>query len=132
MKVFYFGCHREAGHYWWRPGMRSLRSEETAGVPWGYWVDSILCPGYVKNEPYRRSKPEIEGEALLHHKDGWTALAFWDRSVDKRGGCNSNFFAEGTHSFDEMVKIAQEHFPEVWKRFPFEVRLAEESQKVAA
>lgn len=125
MKVFYFGCHREAGHYFWVPGMQYAWGVVRL-IPWRS-VDPTLCPG-ADPDPnvYRRTRPEVEGEALLHHKDGWTALSFWDRSVDERGGCNSQFFAEGTHTFEEMLALAREHFPEVMKRFAFEIRLAPE------
>jgi hypothetical protein len=126
MRVFYFGCHREAGHYLWVPGMRHSRDERL--LPWKH-LDGALCPG-VGPDPKRyweRTRPEVEGEAALHHQGGWTALAFWDRSADHPGACNSVFFAEGTHSFEEMKRIAREQFPEVWRRFTFEVRLAQEA-----
>jgi hypothetical protein len=125
MRFFYFGCHRESGHFFWDEAMRHAWDAERV-IPWER-VDGALCPG-ASQDPDRwweRTRPEVEGEAALHHKDGWTALAFWDRSVDHRSACNSVFFAEGTHSFAEMVQIAGAHFPQVWGRFAFTVRLAE-------
>jgi hypothetical protein len=66
------------------------------------------------------------GEALLHHRERagvtWTALAFWDRSVDDRYGSNSVFILRGALSFEEAVTLAREQFPEVWARFSFTVR----------
>jgi len=87
-----------------------------------------LCPGAANpREVWRvRSAEQIEGAALLHYKDGWTALSFWDRSIDKRSGCNSNFFAQGTHTFEEMLEIARAHFPAVMARFTFKIVPAEE------
>jgi hypothetical protein len=68
---------------------------------------------------------QVQGHAALHQKDGWTAICFWDRSEDKRGGCNSNFFAHGIFTFDEMVQISKEIFPTVWARFNFPVILVQ-------
>lgn len=117
-RVFYFGCCSESGHYLWRPGPRPYLCDGATlrhGQPWGARIDASLCVRGV----------QVEGLALIHHKDGWTALAFWDRSVDTRPGSNSVFLADGTHTFDQMVAIAKEHFPTVWQRFKFDVRLAE-------
>lgn len=104
MRVFYFGCYQRSGHFFWSPGMRNDWHAEKA-IPWEH-VDGVLCPGSTgdPNRPtWEMKRPQVQGEAALHRKDGWTALAFWDRSVDERGGCNSMLFAEGTHSFEEMV-----------------------------
>lgn len=108
MRVYYFGCNERAGHFLWDPSLFLTQNDDK--IPWRN-IDGGLCP---KNK-------EVEGEALLHVKDGWTAISFWDRSVDKRGACNSSFIAEGVHTFDEMCKIAQEKFPKVWGRFPFKI-----------
>jgi hypothetical protein len=39
--------------------------------------------------------PQIEdaqsGEARIHHVEGWTVLAFWDRSGDSRPSSHSTF-----------------------------------------
>ena len=116
-KVYYFGCVERAGHYMWNPPLDSAQwpyrydSDFFYNNPWGYEVDGRLCP----------SGPEIEGSALIHHKDGWTALAFWDRSIDKRGKCNSVFLAEGDFSFKDMVEIGRRHFSRVVNRFTFEI-----------
>lgn len=111
MKIYYFGCIGGPGHYMFKPN-GSTDWKFVDSNPWKFQVDSRLCP----------AGPEAEGRALIHHKDGWTALSFWDRSVDKRGKCNSNFLAEGTFTFDEMWYFAQQYFPHVTRRFNFEVR----------
>jgi hypothetical protein len=87
--------------------------EFTEKNPWGYKIDSGLC---LKTVGY-----EIEGIASIHQKDGWTALSFWDRSIDDRHKSNSNFLAEGTFNFEEMLAISKKHFPEIFERFKFEV-----------
>ena len=115
MKVFYFGCWGQPGHYARAAGTAKRYSAEEHEFceknPWGYEIDGGLCP----------KGPEIQGRALVHHKDGWTAMCFCDRSVDKRGKCNSGFFAEGTWSFSAMLEIAKKHFPEVISRLEFDV-----------
>lgn len=109
MKTLYFGCWgNSTGHYlfeseYQKPPMNT--------VPWDS-IDGGLAPAGVKQR---------EGVAELHHKNGWTALAFWDRSVDKRPNSNSALFAEGTHSFDEMIQIAKDNFPQIMNRFNFPI-----------
>lgn len=112
----YFGCeNRESGHYLWMPGMHS--------VP--YHVQRDQLPGPLQphglDGTYAPLGPEVEGQALLHHVHGRTVLAFWDRSVDHRGGSNSAFILSGRLTFEEAVAQARAAFPEVWARFPFEV-----------
>jgi hypothetical protein len=113
MDIYYFGCINRPGHYLFAPGSRRTIEPSRIGLPWDWAIDSGLCP----------PGPEIEGHALLHHKGGWTAIAFWDRSVDPRGKCNSGFYALGTLTFEEMVERAKANFPEVWARFHFPVIL---------
>lgn len=57
-------------------------------------------------------------------KDGWTAVAFWDRSGgDTRPGCNSVFLARATLSGGELLHMAREQWPEVWNRPGFPIKL---------
>ncbi len=110
--VFYFGCIGDIGHYMFNTHGRSVR--DVGDMPWGrYGEDGKLPP---------EEGGQVQGEALVHHKDGWTALSFWDRSVDTRFGCNSNFFFRGTYDFAEAVALARTAFPQVWARFTFDVR----------
>lgn len=99
--VYYFGCHREAGHYMFRPGMISdwdfLHSN-----PWGTSIDDGLA---------------ARGAGFsLHHKGGWTAIAKVDYSVDTRPGSNCAFLARGDFTLEQMLRLAEENFPEVAKR----------------
>jgi hypothetical protein len=110
-KVFFFGClkdmdeqHTEAGHYLREPGYRQA-DRRSVITPFGS-LDGTLCP----------TGGEQQGLAKLHHKDGWTAMGFWDRTGDTRMGSNSNFIVRGTYTFEEMCKLAQEQYPELWKR----------------
>jgi len=115
--MYYFGCIRESGHYLWDEHCHSAGRAERSAIPWGDERDAGLCP----------KGHQHEGHAALHYKDGWTALAFWDRSVDHRTGSNSNFFAVGTYDAHTMLALVRERFPTIWKRFGFDVRVVEVS-----
>lgn len=88
------------------------------------WNDAALCPG--PRERWTNTvwcEDQHEGLAALHHKDGWTALAWWDRSVDKRHNSNSVLIAEGTFTADEMLDMGRRHFPTVMGRFTYDIRV---------
>ena len=128
--MFYFGPWDSPGHYLFDESGRTVYGERERLLPWGHCgqeigIDGVLQPGCFKNNRDRWSHrgAEEQGEAVLHHKDGWTALSFWDRSVDKRGACNSTYFAQGTFSFDDMVAMAKERFAVRWNRMNFPVYL---------
>ena len=118
--VQYFGCWQQVGH---RLFSHEGYADNRITNPWGEWrdVDGTLAPRYASLHRYDPGAPHPEGHAKLHHKDGWTALAFWDYSVDRRGNSNSAFFIEGTHSFDEAVALATKAYPQTWARFNFKV-----------
>jgi hypothetical protein len=136
LEFYYFGCWEQPGHYWRAPHYVSSHSiEERVGPNIHPRIDGGFCPGVVhprKSQFDRRTRPEVEGEAALHYVDGWTILGYWDRSVDGRGGCNSNFVALGSHDFDTMLDIAQVKFSSVLDRIHdrFEVELVVEEQRL--
>lgn len=125
MRALYFGCprgvygYREAGHRFVEPGGRAARTRDAeVAQPWGLTVDGQLAP----REYDSRRAPEMpQGVAALHHKDGWTALSFWDRSGDSRGASSSTFLFEATLDFDQALSAARERFPALFERFSFEV-----------
>ncbi len=107
---YYFGCHKEVGHFLWQHGMNRARHFDYRN--WVESKDSIFCP----------QDSNRQGVAALHHLFGnITVLAFWDNSVDIRGQSNSHFFLRGIHSFGEAVEKAKIIFPEVFARFEFEI-----------
>lgn len=114
--VYYNGCWGETGHYLWDRTRRKAYS-----VP----ADFPVAPHVLDSGFLPPGQPQVEGRATLCHVNGWTVLAFWDRSVDTRGKSNSAFVARGTLDFDAMVAAAKAAFPSVWGRFGFEVRLAD-------
>ncbi len=128
VKMYYFGCVERAGHFLWDKSLsgRSLSSEKEPSLPWNPdrgEVDGVLQhhSDECKKRAYCGCGSSTEGKALVHHKNGWTALSFWDRSVDSRGGCNSTFFAQGDFTFDDMVQLAKVNFPSIWNRYKFSV-----------
>jgi len=112
-RIYYFG-YNGSGHHMVNEGFEVLPwSMKDDCTPWGMFTDGTLCPdlkGY-----------QTEGVAALHHKDGWTALAFWDRSGDKRFNSNSAFFTQGEYTFEEMLAIAKERFGGVFARIKFQI-----------
>lgn len=104
----YFGCHRRAGHYLFKPGMRETYGQEYRKL---LNFDGLLPlqgdrAGYV---------------ATVSRLGAWgaTALAFWDYTVDTRPGSNSVFYAPSlTIEPDELLVQARAQFPEVWQRLP--------------
>lgn len=128
-RMFYFGPWDQPGHYLFTERRTKVWGDESdaEGFPWrsGYGIDGVLQPGCHKDRDGRwthRGSPEVEGAAVLHHRAGWTAISFWDRSVDKRGACNSTYFAEGLFTFEQMVEMAKARFSERWNKMQFEVR----------
>ena len=95
MRIYYFGCVGEAGHYMHTPELRH---------DWDF----------MRNNPWARNLDDaFKG---LRHKDGWTALAMYDYTVDSRPGSNSIFLAEGMFSEEEMSTLALQFFPTIAKR----------------
>src|SRR5690349_12595926 len=89
--AYYFGCVGECGHRLWDSLLRRRPwFEARDGLPWGNRIDGGLCS----------IRTRTPGIARLHHTDGWTALALWDHSIDKRPGSNSVFVFRGTLTFD--------------------------------
>lgn len=117
-RMYYFGPWDRPGHYCYDENGSSVRWNIEDTLPWlskDNWVaDGGLQP--IGDLKYKN------GAALLHKKDGWTALAFWDNSVDRRRACVSVYLAEGDFTFEQMVEMAKARFAVRWNRMDFEVR----------
>lgn len=126
----YFGCWGGTGHFLSdaRGHMaRDIRREfplHERRVDGAFCGDPALAE-YQRDRTHWRGDEEHqpEGRARLHHIDGWTVLAFWDRSVDDRFGSNSAFLLPGILSATEAHAAAKAAFPAVWDRFRFAVVL---------
>lgn len=123
MKAYYYGLVPGGGHalccIFDGHLIRMPRDQVT---PWPD-IDNALQPGCQWTESrglgYWHSPPvnvQTQSAGRLHHKDGWTAIAFWDRTGDGRYGSNSTFIFEATLTFAEAVDRARETFPEVVAR----------------
>jgi hypothetical protein len=112
--MYYYGPWREPGHYLHDELLNHLWCDAI-----GPWFIGDLDGKLQPKDPQQR-----EGLAVLHHKEGWTALAFWDRTVDKRMACCSVYLADEILDFDEMVKRSKARFGERWRAMAFDVVLA--------
>ena len=110
MRIYYYGCNKESGHFLFRPDRITTTRLQDSGLPWEH-IDGTLCP---------QTTPQ-QGVAKIHHKQGWTAIAFWDKSIDSRTGSNSVFLAEGIHGFYHMIEFSKKHFPKIFNRFKFPI-----------
>lgn len=98
--VFFFGCLHDLGHYFhYLDGRRELRID---GLPW---------PSHSVDGGFQPPATDEEGQALRHVKDGWTVVAYWDRSVDKRPGSCSALIVHGVMTTPEAVELVGNAFP---------------------
>lgn len=124
-EMYFFGPWEGAGHYLFNEhGHSEWRKEKE--VPWGVEImDGGLqphtCGSLERGQPCYRGTCAPQGIANVHHKDGWTALAFWDSSVDRRGGCVSVYLAKGDFDFTQMVEMAKTRFAKRWEKMTFDV-----------
>lgn len=107
MRVYYFGCWNQVGHY--------LKDHEGKNIfdndlPWER-IDGVLCPDDTIKQ----------GVVKIHHKNGWTAAAFWDYSIDSRLGSNSVLFAEDLLDITDVISEFKETFPQIYDRFDFDL-----------
>lgn len=117
MRTFYFGTRGSPGHWLVDEHRSQIKTNHKYGdeFRWewdGPWhdIDGALAPSRAH-----------QGEALLHHKDGWTALAFWNRTDDSRPGSNSVFFFDEILNFDQAVEAAKKMWPDVTDKIKFKI-----------
>ncbi|TNC14865.1 hypothetical protein FF100_04615 [Methylobacterium terricola] len=103
----YFGCHGQAGHFLWHG---NGRQERTYRHPLSRFDGSLCFPSSVGERVAALTRLGAQG---------YSALAFWDYSVDSRGGSNSIIFAPSlTISAAQMVEGAKVHLSLYAKRWP--------------
>ncbi len=131
--MYYFGCYGHPGHFFHRPGQYeplSVGREVTATFPWSAAeCDGELQPGteeMKKGYPTQRPDKQEQGICRIHHKSGWTALAFWDRSGDRRGNSCSTLIIDKELDFHDMIAEFQVSFPQIYKRVTAKFDLVEE------
>ena len=124
--LYYFGCWSGSGHHLWTPDGCALTRNELLppslrrldGTLYG---DPALADmrGRSSREPLYWPGDEAhqpQGVAQLRHCDGWTVLAWWDRTEDRRYGSNAALVAEGTLTAAEIIERGRMAFPTVWRR----------------
>lgn len=97
-------CVRIANHY--DPMFRPLLPMDARWCKRDAYMPTLFTP------------PECErqGQARLHHVEGWTIIAWWDRSGSNRPGSNVAFFVQGEHTFERALLYARERFPDEIRR----------------
>jgi hypothetical protein len=131
--MYYFGCFGPPGHYFFRPSrFGPIHADKLAShtVPWTpAECDGNLQPGTAEmKKGYQGQRPnkQVEGVCRLHSRNGWTAVAFWDRTGDERRNSCSVFIKDGEYDFHDMVSDFRLSFPEVYKRVTEKFELVEE------
>lgn len=121
--VLYFGCLDQPGHFL---HFRQIRDRELFDMtPWGTELDSkLLVSAKVPDNP--------NGVTALFQRDGWTAVAFWDRSVDSRPGSNSAFLVHALVTKEELLQMARKQWPGVWEQPGFPLGAATTSTETPA
>ena len=112
-EVIYFGCTGYAGHFIHRHGCR--RPQMISVTPWNNDIDG---------GPLKRAKiPDlITDQYCTERKDGWTLIAFWDRSGDSRPGSHSTFVIHADIPSQELFALARAQWPEIFNRRGFPIR----------
>jgi len=108
--LLYFGCYDSVGHFLyepngWRISARKLLSEMpnfNVGLLEG--MDGVFPP-----------PQHIDGYSETD-VNPFKIVAWWDRSLDKRPGSNSNLIGFGYNSAEEMIDDAYKLFPKVMAR----------------
>lgn len=115
-QIYYWGVWGNIEHSLWSSHLE-IGMEEPSPVcsgavilPWGK-IDWNLC---AKGHQH-------QGKALIHQKDDWTCVAFWDRSGVIEHNAHSAFFVKGEWSFSLVVEYAKEKFPKLFERFDFPI-----------
>lgn len=76
---------------------------EYHNTPWGWDLDELI----------KTDSTEPDGKLHVSKKDGWTAVAFWDRSVDVRPGAWSGFLVAKDWTAEQVLAEAHNQWPEV-------------------
>lgn len=104
----YFGCYGRVGHYL-IDEKGSRPNLHYAKVKFFENKDGKLC--------HADTTPNIVKLTRLSNV-GYSAIAFWDYSIDSRGGSNSIFYAPSTTLSAETIWTeATMRFPFITKRF---------------
>lgn len=133
-RAFFFGCWNDSGHFLFHPGGVSVRGAEERAIArdmMGAHLDGNYAPrracrggatcwsGQGESIDARRrieyaSEELPQGQFLRHQREGFTLIAWWDRTQgDTRPGCNSTFLLEGDHTSAAMLAGLAQFFPHI-------------------
>ena len=121
-ELIYF-CGVAPGH---RAGHHCYPNQREPLTPWGAsnigytlldWHPERDGRAAPRLEYRHRGNPEeTEGEFVHLIDDGWTLVAAWDRSADKRGGCTASFAMPGEFGPEAALAHAKARWPRVFAR----------------
>lgn len=113
-KVLYFGCSNGTGHSLYTSWKGAFYSADRIDYP--YTVGK-LDQGFLP-----KNSDRVDGTVYVTRDAGRLILAFWDRSVDSRGGSHSTFVVDGSPTYDEALAACKEAFPLVFSRLKFQLK----------
>lgn len=104
---FYFGCKspQYSGHYLFDHSGRQFPYSQR---PFSFGIDGTILK--------EQNIPDVPGNACYTQKEGYSIVAFWDRSCDSRSGSNSAFIIYGDFTAQEVINEAKCHFSGVFSR----------------
>lgn len=127
--VYYFGAYSDVGHALYeRPGV--IGSPVLRGsLPWSLAdLDTGLCSGGHKGR-------QVGGHSAIRYKSDrfgnvWTALAIWDKSIDRRENSNSVFLSQGTFTFEQMRELSRQQWAQRFERIDswYHLKLVEQDE----
>lgn len=103
-----FGCGDDAGHFLHQPAERP-RTDYAAMKRLPGLISKSIDGGFPPQNHRREFVPQRTFMRI--GTDGWTVLAWWDYSVDERGGSNTVLIWQGHHSIAEMLQVGKAAFP---------------------
>lgn len=148
--ILFYGCWTskaggsDTGHYFFdEHGQKRVRRRDWEGrlhdnpadyVPWGAKVDGGLAPrNYVGGEEPNGvaafseavlwASPLPDRTLLAVRRWCWSALSWWDNSVDKRGGSSATFIIDRCCTPRVLLNEARAAFPQIFARFSYEIVL---------
>jgi hypothetical protein len=115
--VYFFGvlAGRKTGHDLW--DVTRKYAKESALPASLFPLDMAWPhPRHLSAEEVRydlsaRNIDETNGRARIHFVSGWTVIAWWDQSADRRPLSNANFLMLGRHRWNQAIDLARRSFP---------------------
>lgn len=132
--LLFHGCDAGLGHHWiplqggaylfrYRVGNR-IYDDPYRYVPWGYGVDGELAPQgdqlHVEGAAGFAQVARWLGTPLV---EWWSALSWWDNSVDTRLASNATFVIDERVGPVELLSRARAAYPTIFERMKYQILL---------